>query len=413
MATAEKTKQTQYKEPENQQSDTPNLDNAITATFKRITSALEKRESSIEELLPDFMKGQGKRLIARARQYWARGSFQLQQCTEASFIGCVLAAAELGFAIDGRMCHAVPFNTKVKLPGGGEKWENKAQLIVDYKGLIAVAKRHGLVQDVWARVVYVSDTFEFFEKDGEQHYTHAPNLEISRDGLKDAKGVLSIATHKNGWIRADFMPIVDVLAIRNRSKGYKVEKPSGPWHTDPGEMSKKTGIKRLLKTFSDDPGLLRALEIDNDADNDTDTQEARSVMVDPLAFAKQAPVTSSQMEVEQELEPNPFHPSQDPTGAHADIEAKSEPDQSKEAFEPQQPRTVDSEEANAQEQQEVSDWIDALPAVTTQLAIAQAIKDMPTSWNEGNRKRATDKANERLAEIRGSRVVKSNQKELV
>ncbi len=116
------------------QSDTPNLDASLKETFTRITKALEAREDNIEDLLPDFMKGQGKRLIARARQYWARGDWKLKQCSEASFISCVLAAAELGFCVDGRMAHAVPFATKIKgKPGERDAWENKAQLIVDYK----------------------------------------------------------------------------------------------------------------------------------------------------------------------------------------------------------------------------------------------------------------------------------------
>ena len=116
-------------------SSTPNLDRAIDATpLGKITAALEKRKEGIEHLLPDFMKGQGDRCIARARQYWARSSRKLQGCTEASFVGCVLAAAELGFAIDGKLCYAVPFPTRV--PGEKDRWEDKAQLIVRYSGLL-------------------------------------------------------------------------------------------------------------------------------------------------------------------------------------------------------------------------------------------------------------------------------------
>ena len=72
-------------------------------------------------------------------------------------------------------------------------------------------------------------------------------------------GILSVASHSNGWNRADWMPLVDVQSIRQRSKA----KNDGPWVTDPGEMMKKSGLKRLLKTFSDDPGLLLALERDD------------------------------------------------------------------------------------------------------------------------------------------------------
>jgi len=223
--------------------------------FDQISQALKGRQEKIESLLPDFMKGQSERLLARALQYWARGTPQLQGCTVGSFVGCVLQAAELGFAIDGRLCYAVPFKAT-------------AQLIPSYIGLIAVAKRTRLIQDVWARLVLKSDKIIFEERDAAVSYEYMPNLDAPRDRAEDARGVLSVASHHDGWRRADWMPIADVWSIRQRSKA----KDSGPWVTDPGEMCKKTGLKRLLKTFSDDPGLLRALELDDRTESIEDGQ---------------------------------------------------------------------------------------------------------------------------------------------
>jgi recombination protein RecT len=235
----------------------------------RIDAEMTRREPEIEKLLPNFMKGQAKRLIARARQSFARGGTLLHKCSEASFLKCVLEAAELGFAIDGKMVHAVPYNCKLKGPDGKELKENgkpvwgyEAQLIPDYKGLIAVAKRSGIIQDCWARVIYDSDEFTYVEEDGKVKYRHVPDFQRERDGLDGATCVLAVATHKDGWFRTEVMPIADVLKIRGRSKSYKGEESFTPWNSDPAEMSKKTSIKRLLKTFSDDPGLIRIMELD-------------------------------------------------------------------------------------------------------------------------------------------------------
>ena len=253
-------------------SSTPNLDRAIDATpLGKITAALEKRKEGIEHLLPDFMKGQGDRCIARARQYWARSSRKLQGCTEASFVGCVLAAAELGFAIDGKLCYAVPFPTRV--PGEKDRWEDKAQLIVRYVGLIAVAKRGGLIQDCWARLIFPEDDFSVREENGKVQYHWQPDLGIQRDMAESAIGVMSIATHRDGWFRVDYMSMADVYRIRDRSPSFKGKGGSSPWTTDVGEMCKKTGIRRLLKTFDDDPGLLRAMSLSQEDDPDEETAE--------------------------------------------------------------------------------------------------------------------------------------------
>jgi len=242
------------------------LDQAIDVTLaqkiKTIDAALTNRSGEIEKLLPDFMKGQAPRLIARARQYFARAGSYLHRCSEASFCRCVLEAAELGFAIDGKMVHAVPYNCKVKGPDGKEVWGYEAQLIPDYKGLIAVAKRSGVIQDCWARIVYDTDVFSYAEEDGKVKYRHEPDLTRERDSTEGAMCVLAVATHKDGWFRTETMPLADILKVRGRSKSYKGEESKTPWNSDPGEMSKKTAIKRLLKTFSDDPGLIRIMELD-------------------------------------------------------------------------------------------------------------------------------------------------------
>ena len=61
---------------------------------RQVEAALDNRIEEIEALLPDFMKGQGARLIKRARLTFAK-SAALQKCSPASFIKCVLEAAEL------------------------------------------------------------------------------------------------------------------------------------------------------------------------------------------------------------------------------------------------------------------------------------------------------------------------------
>ena len=88
----------------------------------------------------------------------------------------VLDAAELGFAIDGKMCHAVPYKVWDTRGATPVLLRTEAQCQPDYKGLIATAKRLKVVQDVWARPVYAGDEFEMYEENGVTHYAeHCPD----------------------------------------------------------------------------------------------------------------------------------------------------------------------------------------------------------------------------------------------
>lgn len=271
----------------------------------------DARIAAIEEALPDFMKGQAKRLVKRAVMTFADKE-ALQKCTPQSFVKCVQQAAELGFAIDGRLCHAVPYNTKVKIDGK-EVWIDVAQLQVDYKGMIACAKRLKLVQDVWARLVYEHDSFDLTETDGKVHYN------LSLDHTKDrgeVLGAFAVATHQDGWFRLEWMSLTEINDIRKRSKSYQSHIAKGyqtPWVSDAGEMQKKTVIKRLLKTFSDDPGLIRMLELD-DQDIDLDTviaeTERRQMTAESLR-TKLAPRKIVESEAVDELPETSYEPKQE------------------------------------------------------------------------------------------------------
>ena len=146
------------------------------------------------------------------------------------------------------------------------------------------------------------------EQNGHVEYRWAPDLGIQRDNAESAIGVVSVATHKDGWFRVDWMSMADVYRIRDRSPSYKAKREASPWTTDAGEMAKKTGIRRLLKTFDDDPGLLKALEFSRE-DDPTEEQavaaiEARQTSSPaPQVVAELAPYEEQDSPAEQ-TEPN-------------------------------------------------------------------------------------------------------------
>jgi recombination protein RecT len=235
-----------------------------------IDGALQARIDRLEELLPPVLKGHGARLAKRAVLTFSR-SPKLQACSADSFVRCVLEAAELGLAIDGRLGHAVPFNNKVKDADGVERWRMEATFIPDYRGLVAVAKRGGLIRDVRADVVCQNDHFEA-RRDGDR------DILIHRRDLRQKRGPIyaayTIVVLPDSTWRHELMDQEELDKVRSRSKSYSAEKPSGPWVTDEAEMCKKTVVKRALKLYTEDPALRRALDAD---DRDVDLELPPSV----------------------------------------------------------------------------------------------------------------------------------------
>lgn len=237
---------------------------------REVDAALQDRIEKIESLLPDFMRGQATRLARRASLTFA-SNLRLQECTPQSFIKCVLQAAELGFAIDGKFAYAVPYDNVLKDANGKsvkdpvtkkDKWVKEAQCQFDYKALIATAKRLGLIQDAWARRVFQNDSFFMEEENGVTNYRHSFDHRVPRG---EVVGGFAVVTHKEGWYRVEYMHISDIHGIRARSKSFTASNnASSPWVRDAGEMEKKTVLRRLLKTFTDDPGLVRMYEIDDE-----------------------------------------------------------------------------------------------------------------------------------------------------
>ncbi len=150
---------------------------------------------------------------------------KLMQCTQASLISCLLDLSQLGLEPDGRKAHLIPY---------GEK----CTLIIDYKGLVDLARRSGEISDIHADVVCENDKFDYsFGTDAK--LLHKPAL--SNKGKVIA--AYSFVKLKDGSASYEVMSIDEIAAIRKRSKASG----NGPWVTDWNEMAKKTVFRRHAK----------------------------------------------------------------------------------------------------------------------------------------------------------------------
>lgn len=212
--------------------------------------------AKIEEVLPAGMKGQGRRLAKRAEMTMARKP-DMVECPAADLIRIVIEAAEIGLAIDGKLCHAVPYKGK---------WQCQP----DYKGLIAVARRSGQIKDAYARIVRENDKFEHGQDGGDCILKHSYRLTDKRGDVIGAYAIVTLPS--DGW-RYELIDRAELDVFQEFAPSKKGPW-GGPWID---EMRKKSVIRRALKTYCDDPAFVRAMELaDQEYEDDPPPERTRA-----------------------------------------------------------------------------------------------------------------------------------------
>ena len=171
---------------------------------------------------------------------------KLMECTKESFFKCLLDLSAMGLEPDGRRAHLIPYNNR-------KNQTVECQLIVDYKGLVELAKRGGGVQLWRAELVCEKDEFEW--RDGS--VTHGINWRQDRG---QAQCVYSAVRTPDGTNDFEVMTLAEVNAIRRRSRSAD----DGPWVTDFNEMAKKSVMRRHSKRLTLSPEFHDAVARDDD-----------------------------------------------------------------------------------------------------------------------------------------------------
>jgi recombination protein RecT len=220
---------------------------------------------------------------------------KLLECTQASVLGAIMTAAQLGLYPDTSVLgHAffVPYKTK-------------CTFIAGYKGLIDLARRSGHVTSIMAHAVYEGDMFQF-EYGLNPILRHKPSGEPLEG--REITHVFAIARILNEPI-AQFVVMTkeEVDAIRKRSPA----RDRGPWVTDYEPMAIKTAIRRLAKYLPLSSDLQRAVSLDEHAEAGIDqgletvgaeVLEGLADIDDPMTID----TTATVVEGDEEEETNPL-----------------------------------------------------------------------------------------------------------
>lgn len=190
--------------------------------------------AEIAKALPSHMKPE--RMMRVALTCLTRVP-KLAECTPESFMQCLLSLSQWGLEPDGRRAHLIPFENR-------KRGIVECTLIIDYKGLVELAYRSGVVRNIHADVVREGDIFNYNLGTVTAHTPWAFRRDADRpEKSGEVIAAYCVVTLEGDCKKCEVMTREEVEAIRKRSMAGN----SGPWVTDWNEMAKKTAFRRVSK----------------------------------------------------------------------------------------------------------------------------------------------------------------------
>ncbi len=204
---------------------------ANTSEKKTMQTYIKSMEGEIAKALPSVLTPERfTRMVLTA----ISSNPKLGSCTPNSFLGAMMASAQLGLEVNTPLGQAyiLPYQNKGVL---------EAQFQLGYKGLIDLAYRSGEVELVQAHIVYENDKFEC-EYGLDAKLVHVPADKDRGNAVK----VYAMFKTKSGGYGYEVMSMDDVKEhAKKYSKAYSSS--YSPWTTNFEEMAKKTVLKKCLK----------------------------------------------------------------------------------------------------------------------------------------------------------------------
>lgn len=189
---------------------------------------------------------------------------KLIECSPRSLLGALIQCAQLGLepGLLG-MAYLVPFRDR-------KTGTTDVQLIVGYKGLLALARRSQEISTIQAHVVRVGDTTFHYRYGLTPTLDHQPSdapWETEEHGhrvvSRPVTHVYAVARLKDGGVQFEVMTTAE---IEQHCARYSRAAQEGPWVTHWEEMAKKTVLRRLAKLLPASVELHAAVALDETAE---------------------------------------------------------------------------------------------------------------------------------------------------
>ena len=272
---------------------------STVADYKKPTNAAGLQRlaqgmmSQIKAAIPATVATHADRLVRCLLNECSRTP-KLLECTPQSLLGGVVVAAQLGLEIGGPMGQAylLPFGKK----NGGY---TEAQLVIGYKGFVALAYRSPSIKSFACRIVRAGDTFDI-EYGTKPTIKHRPAL----DHAGEAIAYYAVVELAQGGHDFEYMTKAQCEAHRER---YALMKNGGPWTTNFDEMALKTTIRRLAKRLPLSAELSTAAGYDEQADAGIPQGLGMAVVVEA-----ESPTDDLRARLEEAKQPRQYHDDEPP-----------------------------------------------------------------------------------------------------
>ncbi len=227
-----------------QQNITQNEAISLQQRLQFVLGQLKTREAELSATLPPDLPFE--RFHATVNQA-LRNNPDLLQCTPLSLVNSCVKSAYDGLRLDGREAALVSHNVKVKVPGQKDRWEKQAQYFPMVFGLIQQVLRGGMVVAIETDIIYENDRYRVIRGTAPA-IEHEPELVLPRGEMIAA---YSVAVFPSGYRSTIVMTRAEIEDVRATSKSGVNEDgdAQGIWKRWPGEMAKKTVVRRHRKTL--------------------------------------------------------------------------------------------------------------------------------------------------------------------
>lgn len=224
-------------------------DEARAASSNPAVDALNAAMTGIKSVLPRHITAERMAKIALGCLRTNKKLYLAAKRNPSSFVNAIMSASRLGLE-PGIDAHLIPYENK-------RANTVEIQMIPDWRGLLALARRSGMVTSISIQLVHQHDEFEL-ELGLSERLVHKPLIHGDRGPV-----ILGYAVAKftDGSHHVEWMSTASINEIRDGSQNYrtavKYNKDDNPWMKHWDEMARKTLARRISKY------LPRSIEIIN------------------------------------------------------------------------------------------------------------------------------------------------------
>lgn len=185
-----------------------------------------------------------------------------------SIVAAFAKGAYLGLDFFNGECYVIPY-------GGTVNFQT------DYKGEIKLCKKYSKnkIKDIYAKNVRKGDFFEEKIENGKQSIVFKPNSFSDEEII----GSFAVVLFEDGSMIYDTMTVAEIERIR---KAFSKAQNSKAWKETPGEMYKKTVLRRICKLIDldfDNYEQQKAFQDGGDFDMNSDNVIDAEDVKDPFA----------------------------------------------------------------------------------------------------------------------------------